>query len=627
MSQLHRGAVRPLAASLALSCALLLAACGGGSGGTELTSGSATTPSAPASAPSVTPPAPPPKDVLAALPASTRFAYSTHLFANSLAVLAVDPENGTQRVLATHQANLFYGLAADPQGRYLYANAGNQGNPSFPLSVMTIDPQTGGFSATTTAHPNLDATRLGFSPFGDLAFKSTDDAGVRVFRIGGSGVLSEIGSSPGARADSSFDVKVHPSGKLLFVSSDETFAYDPQLGQPAKTYLLDRTMGTVKAVARTDPAPGTVLWLAGPQSVWVRNQDGLELLAVDTGTGLLSRRAKRTVLGLGTGAPFFLTVATDTSGKFLLVSEGTKLQAYAVDADAGTVTAIGAALPLVSRALQTARLNADERTGRFHLGDLIVRIDASAGVVPVGVSPLGNTNAALIGGAPLTKFPTAVYGIDSAARVLRVLWQDEATGVLSPVGSPKPLAGVPQAVAVGPAGTSADAGQAGTFVLVATANGSLPGTLARFTVDKRNGAATPGSTTDIGPRPTSIATNLGPWNLGYGIIVGHEGAAGIDFVGSWLGQLVWTGTFPVAFGPPKRVGTSSNGQPIVEYDPISPGSGVTDLLLAGSKAYVAIPNDATGAGTPGALSTLNDALQEGRSLTAASTGTESAHGS
>jgi 6-phosphogluconolactonase len=606
-------------AAIALFLVALLAGCGGGGGGggggsstADAASPSTTPGTTTPSTPSTTPPTTPAPDLLPALPASTRFAYSTSLVPGGVAVLAIDPDDGTPRVLATMRqvasGTRFGGMAADPQGRYLYINAGKPADAVLPLQAMTVNPDTGRFSGASTAAADVSASLLAISPFGDFAYVPDGAGGVRAFRIGAQGVFSEVAGSPfkGGPAGSDMQVKVHPSGKLVFltVADGESFqSSDPA----AKPFLVDRTTGALTPVNRSDPAPGGHLWLAGTGFVWVLNAEGLELLAVNTATGVLTRPAQRVLLPVDSAQRTRFTAAADATGKYLLVANGTSLQAYSVDAAAGTVTPIGTGLKLVGTSMQTALLRIDERTGRFYLADLVVQVDASTGVKVTGVSRVADENLALLPGAALTSFATYTYGIDPLNRVLRELSQDTATGALTVLsGSPRPIAGRPEAIALAPSGGFWDADQVGSVVAVASSNDAAAGTLSNFFI-VNGGTLNGGDRISIAPNPTAVGIGwkLGP--TGQGVYVAHAGTAGIDAAVAFLGTfgVVPGSPFPVAWGA-RSTHVDSNGR--IVADPAAPltiAAGVSDLLIPpGDVVFAAIPKDASGAGTAGAISTL-----------------------
>jgi hypothetical protein len=607
----NMNSARAAGAALVMSLAFLLAACGGGGGGAPSVSTGADA-SSPASTPS-TPSTQPATDTTPTLPASTRFAYTTTLFENAVAVLAIHPADGTPRVLATLKqvagGTRFGSMAADALGRYLYINAGQPSDAVLPLQVETVDPQTGLFTATLPAGPTLAASSLAFSPFGDYAYAPDGSGGVRVFRIGSGGVLSELAGSPfkGGPSSASMQVKVHPSGKLLFLAPLDTEAFDAT--QPAATpFLINRSTGALTPVPRTDADPGNQLAFAGPSHVWVRKSgtagsfSELALLALDTTTGKLSPPSPP-VPSPARGD--FLTFAADPTGKVLFVNSGI-LRAYAVDATAGTVRQVGTDMPV-----REFGLHADERTGRVYLGDLVLEADATTGAKVVGVSPLGDVvargtdgpvNGVLLPGAALTDFASAMYGIDPVNNVLRMFSQDQATGTLTPLAiSPRPVAGRPEALAIAPTGAWADAGQLGSFVAVASSNGAQRGVLSRFPIDQRSGGASLASTIGIAADPSAVAIGGIFWSQGQGVYVAHASAAGIDGAssspGGGLGPLPGA-PFPVAWNnvPPQQAPNSSTAQPLTF------ASGVADLLMpARGGAFSALPVGLSGAG---GLSTL-----------------------
>lgn len=529
-------------------------------------------------------------------------------------MLAVNPGDGTPRVLGTLKqvasASRMGGLAADPQGRYLYINAGQGTDAVLPLQAMTVNPDTGNFSATSTAHPTLSAGSLAFSPFGDYAYAPDGAGGVRMFRIGAGGVFTEVAGSPfkGGATGAAMQVKVHPSGKLLFLAPVDGLSFQSS-DVPAKPFLVDRASGTLTPVDRTDPAPGGHLWIAGASAVWVLSAEGLELLAVDTATGKLSRPARRVLLPIDSSRVTSFTVAADASGKYVLVGNGSTLQQYAVDIGAGTVTAVGNALKLVGAALEAATLRLDERTGRFYFGDLVLQADPATGVKVLGVSPVGDANVVLLPGAALAGFSSASYGIDPLNRVLRELSQDEATGILAPLtGSPRPIAGRPEALALAPTGGLTGHPELfGSLVMVASSNGAAAGTLSDFMI-VNGGTLNGGDRIAVAPSPTAVAIAWKPGATGQGVYVAHAGSAPIDAAvafGTTLASLAGS-PFPVAWGARSTQVTPDGRQTATPAAPLAIDAGVSDLLLSPANvAFVAIPNQPNQAGSPGAISTLS----------------------
>jgi len=385
----------------ALSAFLLLAACGSG----QSDSDGATAPaaSAPATASTVPGTANPPAG------AAHAYAYVAVDFSSNVIGFSIDSATGELTELGTVEArSLPVSILAHPAGRFIYVtNTWERG-----LSAFRVDPVTGALTFLGATDPE--------------------------------------GAWPP-------QVAVERSGRFLYLTKN--YGHDsvpfppPQVPQEITTYRIDTETGglTLAGTLVTGKYMAAIVAPAGADLVYVSSfpigtsVSTLAAYAVDPASGALTLVAEIERVGRfdvqPDGSHAYLTRGSDPPG-----SAGT-ISVFRLDAGAGTLTQVGTSLPTGVGPSSIA----------VHPGGTFVyvansdshdiwsyRFDATTGtLVPSGPAFVGDGQfGGSFGedGLPMTFDPSGRFVYVSGEDGVFVFRIDPATGGLTPVGAPQPVA-------------------------------------------------------------------------------------------------------------------------------------------------------------------------------------------
>ena len=263
---------------------------------------------------------------------SSQYLYATIPASNQIVAFREDPNSGVLTVLSGSPITAgpaVQSIAIHPSKKFLYA--ANSGESD--ISLFTIASNGALTELPPRKQTGIAPTLLAMDSAGSFLYvANTASANISVFSIdAGSGALNEVVGSPFSTSLPALNMKLSPSGNVLYVTLGgapgyiEVFSVDPG-GQTLANLIQYLQPGTNPYGLAIDPS-GTHLYTANTQD----NSIGEYTIGTD---GSLTQ-----VLGSPIGQTFAAPTAllVDPSGKYLYVAnEGSSnLSAYGIGSDGG----------------------------------------------------------------------------------------------------------------------------------------------------------------------------------------------------------------------------------------------------------------------------------------------------
>ncbi len=244
-----------------------------------------------------------------------------------------------------------YGMAADPQGRYLYVSdlgSIDQFAVDNPTGALTLVPESSVLADTPGANITID-------PSGRFLYGGELTGGVAALALDpDTGAPTEISGSPFPLPPPSY---IYGNfGGASVVDSTDSFFYivvdDPQpADQPDQTYILgyaiDATTGALTMTNSLAPTFGaTNPGLSGGIAttghfLYVNNPQGIYGFTIASGTGALTQISGSPFPGAANGTGLITT----PDGKYLYEGDSAQIYAFAIDPTTGALSAIGDPVP------------------------------------------------------------------------------------------------------------------------------------------------------------------------------------------------------------------------------------------------------------------------------------------
>src|SRR5579872_629837 len=280
-----------------------------------------------------------------ALPWSSLFAqliYVPNNFDGTVSIMVINPEAGTLAEALPRFSTPGYpvAVAGEPQGRFVYiANLPNI-NVTPNVAALRIDPSTGTLTAVPGTPYGLDGfpSDLKVHPSGRFLYVTSQSSNqVIAFAIdSANGTLTAITGSPFSTGGAPSGIAMDASGKFLYIAN--------QASNNVSAYTINANTGALVPITGSPFASGR-----GPSRVvadptgrflYVTNQanNTVSAFAIDSATGALAA-VPGSPFSAGSGPT---AAAIDPTGGFLIVSNGTDntLSVYAIESLSGSLTAV-----------------------------------------------------------------------------------------------------------------------------------------------------------------------------------------------------------------------------------------------------------------------------------------------
>ena len=235
-------------------------------------------------------------------------------------------------------------LAFDPSGAYLYvANYGSDN-----LSAYAVNASTGALTPLTTAMyaTGTGPSAISVDPYGKFVFVANKGGSndVSVFAITtGTGALTPVVGSPfpatsgnpqGAYSPVPYSLVLGAAGRYLYVATTDNF-----IGSGVSAFSVDPVTGALTLLRNSAvDVSGYIATDRTGKYLYVTNGSAVNGYSIDATTGELSALAAGPVV---TGATAY-SIAIDPTNQFLYVGNGStaNISGYQLDAATGGLTAI-----------------------------------------------------------------------------------------------------------------------------------------------------------------------------------------------------------------------------------------------------------------------------------------------